>query len=180
MSNPDPCHETRIGGPRGPKLPGPGRTPTKWLRELLSAAKDKGPDGDSRRKAIGLHLVEVATSWKVEIRGQDYEVASARDSVAAAELLFRYDMGVAAKDTSALEIAEHFRKVERDRIDIAINALGDRLHTMDPKELSAFLRECATDPRGFLVAAEQFTSSGKSESEALAERDEAAQIEAMK
>lgn len=78
----------------------PGRTPTKWLRDLLSAAHDKSKNGPSHREAIGMHLIEVATSWTVKIKGRGeeaYEVADAKDSVAAAELLMRYDMGEAPK-----------------------------------------------------------------------------------
>ena len=78
----------------------PGRTPTKWLRDLLSAAHDKSENGPSHREAIGLHLIEVATSWTVKIKGRGeaaFEVADAKDSVAAAELLWKYDMGEAPK-----------------------------------------------------------------------------------
>lgn len=73
-----------------------GRTPSKWLREYLDAANDKGPDGQTRRQAIAAHLFEVATSWTVKIRGRGedaIEVADAKDSIEAAKLLMAYDMG---------------------------------------------------------------------------------------
>jgi hypothetical protein len=81
-----------------------GRTPTKWLRELLDAAHDKSEDGRSNREAIGRHLIEVATSWKVQIRGrgeESFEVASAADSLKAAEILYAYDMG---RPTESVEV----------------------------------------------------------------------------
>jgi len=83
-----------------------GRTPSKWLREYLSAANDKSEDGKTRRLRIAEHLYEVATSWEVVVVGRDnkgelLKVASARDSVAAAALLYSYDMG---KPTSGATI----------------------------------------------------------------------------
>jgi hypothetical protein len=81
-----------------------GRTPTKWLRELLDAAYDKSDDGRSNREAIGRHLIEVATSWRVQVRGRGetaFEVASAADSLKAAEILYAYDMG---RPTESMEV----------------------------------------------------------------------------
>ena len=88
-----------------PKRNGGGRTPTKWLREFLDAAHDKADGSGSRREAIAHHLVEVATSWKVVVRGRGenaIDVASAADSVKAAELLYAYDMG---KPVDSLEVS---------------------------------------------------------------------------
>ena len=51
-----------------------------------------------------MHLLEVATSWKVKIRGRGedaVEVASAQDSIEAAKILFGYDMG---KPTESVEV----------------------------------------------------------------------------
>lgn len=75
-----------------------GRTPAKWLRELLDAAHDKSEPGKSKRQKIGEHLIEVATSWEVRVVGKDSDgevlkVASGRDAVEAAKLLMAYDMG---------------------------------------------------------------------------------------
>ena len=70
-----------------------GRTPTRWLRAFLDAAYDKSEPGKDRRQRIAEHLYEVATSWQIIQLGREYEVASARDSVAAAALLLAYDMG---------------------------------------------------------------------------------------
>ena len=73
-----------------------GRTPVKWLRELLDAARDKTPGGVTNRQAIGMHLIEVATSYEVVIKGQGENaipMASAKDAIAAATLLMAYDMG---------------------------------------------------------------------------------------
>lgn len=101
MANPNPSPETRFHpGEDDRRNPG-GRTPTKWLRELLNAAYDKSGAGPSRREKIGLHLIEVATSWKVLVFGKDLEVASARDAVEAAKLLMAYDMG---KPVNSVEV----------------------------------------------------------------------------
>jgi hypothetical protein len=73
-----------------------GRTPTAWLRRKLDAA---ARDGDQTlRDKIFEHLVEVATKWEIVVKGRDpdgapIEVASARDAVEAAKLLFSYDFG---------------------------------------------------------------------------------------
>lgn len=81
-----------------------GRTPTKWLRELLSASRDESPGGRSRREEIALHLVEVATSYEVVLKGRSdpIELASAKDSIEAARLLYAYDMG---KPVESLEVS---------------------------------------------------------------------------
>jgi hypothetical protein len=71
-----------------------GRTPTAWLRaKLAKSLKDRDV---SAREAIADHLIEVATSWQVVIKGHGenaIEVASAKDSIEAAKVLYAYDMG---------------------------------------------------------------------------------------
>ena len=64
-----------------------GRTPTAWLRELLSAANDKSGEGKTRREAIFFHQLDIATRTG---RGVD---ASPREATAAATILSAYDMG---------------------------------------------------------------------------------------
>jgi hypothetical protein len=79
-----------------------GRTPTKWLREFLDAARDKG-NGD-RRSAIAEHLFELATSYEVIVKGRGEDaipLADAKDSIEAAKLLLAYDMG---KPTESIEV----------------------------------------------------------------------------
>jgi hypothetical protein len=101
MANPNPSPDTRFGAARSNEGNAGGRTPSKWLRELLSASFDRSPGGPSRREKIGLHLIEVATSWKILHFGKDIEVASARDAVEAAKLLMAYDMG---KPVNSVEV----------------------------------------------------------------------------
>ena len=72
-----------------------GRTPTAWLRELLSAANDRSPEGKTRREAIFFHQLDIATRTG---RGMD---ASPREATAAAGILNAYDMG---KPVEALEV----------------------------------------------------------------------------
>lgn len=91
--HPNPSPETRFGGPRAPAGNPGGRTPTAWLREKLSKAIK---DGDvSAREAIADHLIEVATSYEVIVKGREepIELASAKDSIEAAKVLYAYDMG---------------------------------------------------------------------------------------
>ena len=80
----------------------PARTDTRWLRKRLSEVSKNGDK--TAREAIADHLIEVATSWEVRVIGRDSDgellkVASARDSVEAAKVLFAYDMGLPKKGT---------------------------------------------------------------------------------
>jgi len=97
MANPNPSPSTRFGGDRANHGNAGGRTPSRWLREFLDAAYDKGPTGQTRREAVAAHLFEIATSWKILHFGENLDVASGRDAVEAAKLLFGYDMGKPAQ-----------------------------------------------------------------------------------
>lgn len=141
------------------------RTSYLWLRQLLSeAAHDEGPDGDTHREAIGRHLIEVASKWEVVVKGHGDDampVANGSASVAAAELLFKYDMGrpPPGSDEWRLALAEHIRKVARDQADLALSVLGNRINGMTDDEKVAFFHRCSTDPSGFLKAAEEELAS---------------------
>ena len=103
--HPDPSPETRFGGERANRANAGGRTPTKWLRDLLGAARDQTPGGQTHREEVFYHLLEIATSWEVVIKGRGDDaipVASAKDSIEAAKLLYAYDMG---KPVEALEVS---------------------------------------------------------------------------
>ena len=139
---------------------GHGRTPSKWLRDYLDAAQDKSDEGKTRRQKIAEHLYEVATSWQIQHFGKDIAVASGRDSVAAAQLLYSYDMGPPAK-ADMLGLAEHFRRVERDRVDVALAILGPRITALAPEKLADFFRSCAVNPLGFVEAAQAFLRQGE-------------------
>jgi hypothetical protein len=132
-----------------------GRTPAKWLREFLNAASDKSEGGKTRRQEIVEHLYEVATSWEIKQFGEDIKVASGRDSVEAAKILYAYDMGQPSK-MDALGLAEHFRKVELDKVNLALAILGPRILAMAPEKVAEFFRVCSNNPLGFVQAAEQF------------------------
>lgn len=59
----------------------------------------------SAREAIADHLIEVATSWEVVVKGRGDDaipVASAKDSIEAAKVLWAYDMG---KPVESLEVS---------------------------------------------------------------------------
>ena len=91
--HPNPSPETRFGAARGNTPNAGGRTPTAWLREKLAKSLK---DGDvSAREAIADHLIEIATSYEVIVKGREDPVplASAKDSIEAAKVLYAYDMG---------------------------------------------------------------------------------------
>lgn len=99
-----PPAEHRFQAGDDPKRNPGGRTPTAWLRKLLDAAHDKSPEGRSRREAIALHLIEVATSYEVVVKGRGEDaipLASAKDSIEAAKVLYAYDMG---KPVESIEV----------------------------------------------------------------------------
>lgn len=92
--HPNPSPDTRFGGPRAPAHNDGGRTPTAWLRTKLTKALKEGDV--SAREAIADHLIEIATSYEVVVKGHGESaipMASAKDSIAAAAILYAYDMG---------------------------------------------------------------------------------------
>jgi hypothetical protein len=94
-----PSEETQF--PKGTSGNPGGRTPARWLRDLLDAAYDKSEPGVTKRQKIGEHLIEIATKWEIIHLGRNYEVASGRDAVEAAKLLLSYDMG---KPVNSVEV----------------------------------------------------------------------------
>ena len=91
--HPNPSPETRFGGPRAPVGNAGGRTPTAWLRDKLAKSLKEGDV--SAREAIADHLIEIATSYEVIVKGREDPIplASAKDSIEAAKILYAYDMG---------------------------------------------------------------------------------------
>lgn len=158
MANPNPSPSTRFAPAVSGNLH--GRPPTRWLRDRLG---ERGPDGKTARERIADHLVEVATRWTIQQFGRDIEVASGRDAVEAAKILYAYDLGKpsVSHDEFMLTLAEHLRKVEGDRVDMAMKLLGERIHSMPPAALAEFLRKCTADPRGFLRAAQEYLATGE-------------------
>jgi len=151
MSNASPSPETRFRPGFSGNLN--GRPSVKFIRDIL---RERDEAGKPWREQIVRHLIEVATRWNVIVLGREMEVASARDSVEAAKLLFGYDVGKPAASTEEqyLNLAEHFRQISRDQFEVLVKMLGDRLKTMEPTELARFLRECDRDPRRYIQAAE--------------------------
>jgi hypothetical protein len=160
MANLNPSPRTRF--PEGKSGNPGGKPPTGWLRDVMS----EGVDGVPNRVRIARHLIEVATSWDVRVigKGADGEllkVASGADSVAAARVLYSYDVGKPpmSSDEWAMALAEHFRQAARDQIDIALRALGAKASTMQPEQIAEFVKMCSQDARGFLRAAEEELAS---------------------
>lgn len=83
------------------------------------------------------HLVEVATSWEVVVKGHGDDampVASAKDSIEAAKVLFAYDMGkpvesMEVKDVGSSKVMIYLpangRDPEKDRAETDAETSGD-------------------------------------------------------
>ena len=155
MGNPNPSIATRFkpgvsGNPSGKRS-------LAWMKNRLDQI---GKDGNDERARILEHLIEVATRWEVRVIGKDSEgellrVASARDSVEAAKLIYAYAEGKPpeSEDVRSLALAEHMRKVAHDAAELALKVLGSRVYSMTPKELAAFFRECTGDSESYLKIA---------------------------
>lgn len=130
-----------------------GRPQTKWLRAKLDEVDEK--TGKPKREIIAEHLLELATSYTVMHLGRDLELASGRDSVDAAKILFAYCYGKPppSVEEQSLHLAEHFRAIARDQFDILVKMLGDRLKTMSVDEMAELLAKCDRNPRRFIEAA---------------------------
>jgi hypothetical protein len=128
------------------------------LRDRLGTVDETGR---SKREQILDHLIEVATKWDVKIvggsaDGEVLKVASAGDSVAAARLLYSYDIGKPRipDHEFALMLAGHIHTVTKDQIEIGLKLLGDELKVMSNEQKRAFWDRCERDPRRFLEAAQ--------------------------
>lgn len=150
MANPNPSPATRFR----PGLSGNpnGKRSLAWLHARLDRP---GPDGKNERERILEHLIEVATKWTIIHRGEEIPVASGRDAVEAAKIIYAYAEGKApeSQDVRSLALAEHMRKVAHDAAELALKILGSRVYSMSPTELAAFFRECSGDTQGFIKAA---------------------------
>lgn len=132
-----------------------GRASTRFIRRLLA---EKDESGKPLREQIVRHLIELATSYTVIHAGRDLELASGRDSVEAAKLLLSYELGKppASPDEERRSLAEFFRRVERDRIDLVISTLGEQAKTMSAAELGEYFRACSASPEDYLRLAGAF------------------------
>lgn len=165
QGNPNPSPSTRFQpGCRG--NPG-GRPSFRWLRDEFVKVRDGATDWERTYQ----HLMEVATLWEVRVVGKDSDgellkVASARESVEAIKLLWAYGLGGAPKCADPVALAEHLRQVEKDRVSLALDVLGQRKHSMGIDELQKFFLACAANPARFMEIAQQMLGE---ESPALAE-----------
>ena len=145
QGNPNPIvpHEaakaTQFRSGYDPRRHGP-KVSTKFIAQKLT---EEMKDGRTPNDEILDHLIEVATKWEVIVKGSGDEpmpVASARDSVEAAKLLWSYALGRAGKapEESQLAKAEHFLSVEKNRFAFALQLLGERAKSMSEGELANF------------------------------------------
>lgn len=73
----------------------------------------------------------------------------------AIKYLGEHYAGRAVEFPNGLQIADHLRAVEKDRIATVIACLGSKLRTLSPVEMRDFFETCANDPEKFMVKAEQ-------------------------
>ena len=108
-----------------------GRTPTAWMREKLNAAARSGDP--TIREQVFAHLVEIATKWEVIVKGRDgegnpIEVASGRDAVEAAKLIFSYDFGRPREEPEApIPVPAGIATEGRPLLDILADMYRERL-----------------------------------------------------
>jgi hypothetical protein len=137
LANLRPAQKGDIRNPFGRR----GRPDRQTERDWLDA-----PDGEGEGAKPRIEKVLEAA----------YVEALAGSEVAQKTLIERrFGRPGPAEEEAALVIAEHCRKVERDRVDLALRLLGPRAYTMSPAELVKFFQECAENVRGFLAQAEE-------------------------
>lgn len=139
----------------------------KAKRNLMPPCK-KGqvlnPKGiNGRKRAAGLirWLEEPSDSdeqkTRAEVVWQKLYLATLKGSVQAGKVLLE-QCGRPPPSTAeqTQKLAEHFRQVERDRLDVSLKMLGERINQWPPERVRDFLASCARDPRGFMIAAEEY------------------------
>jgi hypothetical protein len=82
-------------------------------------------------------------------------LSAAAGDTKAAMFIVEQTQGRAA-GTDSLAFADHFRRVERDKIELAMRILGPRMLVMDRDKLVAFIEHLADNPESHVKAAEQF------------------------
>lgn len=107
----------------------PGRTPTAWMRKILS---EKGDDSLQHRERVFRHLIEVATSWEIIVKGRStsgdpIEVASGRDSVEAAKIILGYDVGLPKKLEAPITVPDGMLTEGRSLLDLVAEIYRHRL-----------------------------------------------------
>ena len=125
------------------------RLTVKFICERL----DKRADGRTPNDDILDHLIEVARSYEVIVKGHSDKpmpLASAKDSVAAAELLWSYALGKPPKapEEGDIDRADHLLKVEANRFKFALQLLGDRAKAMSEAELTNFFNSLIVSKSG--------------------------------
>jgi hypothetical protein len=125
---------------------------TRDIRKIVDAGLDtlaetmdmlRAVPVDDRLDQVYLKGLTACTRAAVEI---------AKDQREADECIRRQ----AQVQSELLALAEHFRKVEADRVDTALAILGTRVNAMEPEKLAAFFRQCSSNPMGFIEAAKAF------------------------
>ena len=150
-----------------PKPDGRGKSPGSLgaLRpatsETAGKLNPKGTNGwDARRKML-IEFLNCKSADPEKTRIEKVMLATYTNSLTPKgamdrRILFEYYAGQAVKAIDGLALAEHFRQVERDKVQLALAILGPRIQGMDPVKLAEFFRVCAGNPLGFVQAAEQF------------------------
>jgi hypothetical protein len=125
-----------------------------------------GSNGRHRAQIVAAFLDEPAESDPSTSKLRKVLMAlytkSLRGSEIAGRTLVEHALGKPAqRDEVVLALAEHFRQVERDRIELALKLLGERANEWDASQVREFLQSCARDPRGFMQTAEEYSEKGE-------------------
>jgi hypothetical protein len=99
------------------------------MRRILN---ERDGEGREHRERVFRHLIEVATSWEVIIKGRDpsgdpIEVASARDAVEAAKLILGYDVGLPKKLEAPITVPDGLATDGRSLLEIVASIYRHRL-----------------------------------------------------
>ena len=150
-----------------PKVDGRGKSPGSLgaLRpatsETAGKLNPKGTNGwDARRKML-IEFLNCKSADPEKTRIEKVMLATYTNSLTPKgamdrRILFEYYAGQAVKAIDGLSLAEHFRHVERDKVQLALAILGPRIQGMDPVKLAEFFQVCAANPLGFMAEAERF------------------------
>lgn len=140
--------QARRRGPGRPFLPGQSGNPAGRPRRLL---------------ALEAQIRELHGPKALDVVEKLHGLAIA-GNVAAAKLYLDRVLGP-MKAADPIRLAEHFRGVERDRIDIFLRALGNRIASWDSEKIGAALKDFERDLHAFLFAAENYLGATDTETE---------------
>ena len=149
------------------------------LRPPFKPGQSGNPAGHNGRRKSNEVAAFLDTPESIESNRTRFEAvvdrlfrSALRGDTQAAKVLLEYGLGKPRVQPNTLDLAEHLRRVERDRIDIALHVVGARIHTAEPAKLKELFQSCERDTRGFLYTAEKL-ANGEDSQDSQQAQDEA-------